>query len=325
MTDSIDVNAKLLHALLTAHGPMAIETLGCAASMNPTQVSAQLDALGAAGCEVAIDPARGVTLVRTDPRVWSDYLRDMLLGGRGRIIEVYGQTSSTQDAARRIVRSGGACAQGAVVLADEQTAGRGRLGRAWVAPRGTCALMSMVHVPDANHANVVERLFLAVSVAVSDAVIEVAPEADARIKWPNDVVIDSRKVAGIIIETIRHHGDQTAIIGVGVNVSLQHDDLPADLRDTAASLAMSGCATDRLLVIRKLVDAIDKRIAQADTRELLDTWRGRTADLSQRVTLRCNGTTTTGQVLDLDARDGLILRTDAGQIVHLPAATTTVV
>ena len=112
----------------------------------------------------------------------------------GREVQSYRQVGSTMDLAREAARSG--AAEGLVVLADEQTAGRGRLERRWVAPPRSSLLMTVLVRPTPEVAG---RLFMVAALAVAEA-IEEAYDLDVQLKWPNDVLINGRKVCGILLE-----------------------------------------------------------------------------------------------------------------------------
>ena len=119
---------------------------------------------------------------------------------------------------------------GTVVTADEQTAGRGRQGRSWVAPPGRALLMSLV-LRD------LDERFPLVPLAAAVAVCRAFPQADG-IKWPNDVWVGGRKVAGILVEGRPRDG--WAVLGIGLNVATEAGEFPEDLRDTATSLRAAG-------------------------------------------------------------------------------------
>jgi BirA family transcriptional regulator, biotin operon repressor / biotin---[acetyl-CoA-carboxylase] ligase len=136
---------------------------------------------------------------------------------------------STNARARGLAAAG--APGGTIVTADEQTAGRGRQGRSWTAPAGKALLYSAVLRPlDERHL----LLPLAVPLAVCEAAEELAPGVECKIKWPNDIWIDGRKLAGVLIEAKPQKG--WAVIGVGLNLSIAEDEFPPDLRDTAISL-----------------------------------------------------------------------------------------
>ena len=148
---------------------------------------------------------------------------------------------STNSLARELAAAG--APTGTVVTADEQTAGRGRLGRSWVAPAGKALLYSAILTPlERRH----RLLPLAVPVSVCEVIEAVAP-VGAAIKWPNDVWIGERKCAGVLIEARPQDG--WAVIGVGVNVAIEAGEFPADLRTPAVSIghgATVGATLDAL-------------------------------------------------------------------------------
>jgi BirA family transcriptional regulator, biotin operon repressor / biotin---[acetyl-CoA-carboxylase] ligase len=145
----------------------------------------------------------------------------------GRPRRHFRRTGSTNERARELVEAG--APSGTVVTAAEQTAGRGRRGRSWAAPAGKALLYSAILRPlDARHG----MLPVAAPLAVAEAVEAVAPER-CEVKWPNDVWIARRKVAGVLIEA---RPPEWAVIGVGLNVSIEEGELPADLRWPATSI-----------------------------------------------------------------------------------------
>jgi BirA family transcriptional regulator, biotin operon repressor / biotin---[acetyl-CoA-carboxylase] ligase len=140
----------------------------------------------------------------------------------------YRRTDSTNSRARELAEAG--APGGTVVTAEEQTAGRGRQGRVWTAPAGKALLYSAVLRPLGDR----PLLPLAVALAVAETAEDLAPATACQIKWPNDVWIDERKLAGILIETKVQ--DDWAVIGIGLNLTVVPEEFPADLRTTAASL-----------------------------------------------------------------------------------------
>ncbi len=292
-------------------------------------------ALQADGCviervEADGEPGGTLRLVRSGLGVWGNYLHHVI--GETRRIEIYRQTASTQDAARRLLasRRDARGLGGAVVVADEQTAGRGRLGRAWHAPAGTGLTFTYLHdtqaaphFPPDEPPDATDRTTFAASVALCEAL---SPRLDQvghppRIKWPNDLYADDRKLAGILVERVGRH----ALIGVGINVMLDPADLPPDVRDTATSLAQLGVLADRLAVLADVLLALDRALHHTPEAALLDTWRQRCRLADRPAAFRSAGRAVTGTVIDLDPRLGLIVRRASGELVHLPAATTTVV
>ena len=144
-------------------------------------------------------------------------------------------------------------AEGALALCDEQTSGRGRLGRVWQAPAGTSILCSIVLRPPPERR--LPELSLVAGMAVADAVEQVLGLA-AQIKWPNDVMVNRRKVAGVLAEA----RDGAVVLGIGINVNQTREQLPADSRSPAASLrTIDGVERDRAPVLAALLEQLEER------------------------------------------------------------------
>jgi BirA family biotin operon repressor/biotin-[acetyl-CoA-carboxylase] ligase len=168
-------------------------------------------------------------------------------------------TTSTNDRARALAQGG--APHGTLVTAGEQHAGRGRQGRTWSAPPGRALLLSLVlRDPPA-------LLPLAAGLAVA----EVAGPASL-VKWPNDVLVDGRKVAGILAEGRPDEG--WAVLGIGINVALRIDELPPELHDTAGTLGLAPVELEPTLA--RLMDVLEGALA-LDTSALLDAYRARDA------------------------------------------------
>lgn len=174
-------------------------------------------------------------------------------------------TDSTNERAKALAAAG--APHGTVVTANEQSAGRGRQGRSWVAPAGTALLMSVVlRQLDESHA----VLPLAAAVAVCEA-CEQAAGARCAIKWPNDVWIERRKVAGILVEGRPQEG--WAVLGIGLNVSTVPEDFPPELRDLATSLGMDAPAD---VLLEPLLARLGAQL-EAPQAAVVAAWRERDA------------------------------------------------
>jgi BirA family biotin operon repressor/biotin-[acetyl-CoA-carboxylase] ligase len=143
--------------------------------------------------------------------------------------------------------------EGAVAAADEQTEGRGRLGRSWHAPAGTSLLFSVVLEPPVRSERLPE-LSVVAGEAVAQAIAAETGLAPA-IKLPNDVLIDGRKVAGILAEA----SDGRVVLGIGVNVSQRADEFPADVAAPATSLALEGASVERGVLLAAILECLERR------------------------------------------------------------------
>lgn len=212
------------------------------------------------------------------------------------------ETDSTNDRAR--VLAGAGAVHGTLVTADVQSAGRGRQGRAWSAPPGHALLMSVVlHEPPG-------LLPLHAAVAVAATVAEVAPTAPVGIKWPNDVHLGGRKVAGILAEGRPQEG--WAVLGIGLNVALRVEDLPPELHETAATLGLE--PSQREAVLALLLERLEQSLALG-TADLLDAWRAR--DVLRGREVSWNGGSGTAAGVDGDGR--LVVELDGGGRTALDA------
>jgi BirA family transcriptional regulator, biotin operon repressor / biotin---[acetyl-CoA-carboxylase] ligase len=210
---------------------------------------------------------------------------------------------STNERARELADYG--APSGTVVTAAEQSAGRGRHGRTWAAPAGKALLYSAILRPlDERHA----LLPLAVPLAVCEAVEAVAP-VRCHVKWPNDVWIEERKVAGVLIEA---RPPDWAVIGIGVNLSIASDEFPADLRWPAASVG-HGVTVERAL--RALNETLTERV-EASASEVLAGFRDRDALVGQPVSWEGAGDGA-GTARGVDERGNLVVETGEGERVAL--------
>lgn len=179
----------------------------------------------------------------------------------------FARTDSTNTRARELAAAG--APHGTVVTAAEQSAGRGRQGRTWTAPPGKALLYSAIVRPLEEHHMM---LPLAVPLAVCEAAEQMQPSIECKVKWPNDIHVDGRKLAGVLIEARPQDG--WAVIGVGLNLSIEEDEFPPELRATAVSLFSGGSAGPP--PAGPLNQRLDHWV-QAEPDEVLEAWRQRDA------------------------------------------------
>ncbi len=199
-------------------------------------------------------------------------------------------------------------AHGTVITADEQTAGRGRQGRSWVAPAGSALLMSVIVRPSECHHRFAP---LAAALAVAET-CEALAEVSARIKWPNDVWIDGRKVSGILVEgrPDSEPARSWVVIGIGLNTSVDLAQLPPELQQTAASLSLPP-KTDALT---PLLARLEYWLG-APTDALIEAWSARDA-LKGREIAWDDGD---GVAAGIDDQGNLLVRTCGGGVKTLGA------
>jgi BirA family biotin operon repressor/biotin-[acetyl-CoA-carboxylase] ligase len=218
-------------------------------------------------------------------------------------------TDSTNTRARELAAAG--APHGTLVTAGEQLAGRGRQGRTWTAPPGRALLCSVV-LRDPPR-----LLPLLAGVAVAEVASSAGPSA--QVKWPNDVLIDGRKVAGILVEG--RPQERWAVLGIGLNVALAPDDFPPELRNTATTLGLSPGAVEPKLA--ELLEVLERWLGQPEE-VVLEAVRARDALRGQRISW--SGGEGTADGIDGDGRlmiragDGRRVALDAGEVHLGPSA-----
>ena len=276
------------------------------------------------GCLIEEMPA-SLTLVTTGLACWRDVLEGVAKEKKlrvGRRVMVYLKTTSTNDVAWQCAGGGSEDVDGLVVLADEQTAGRGRQGHHWAAKAGQSVLMSVLLRNVEGDAVGGDTLTLLAGLAAVKGLESLLAAGERlQIKWPNDILHEGRKVAGILVE----RRGRMALIGIGVNVNQAGGDFPAELAGRAASLLqVTGGGVDRARVMVAILEQLNAyAVAPPEMEVWLGEWKSRCPMLNQRVTLRASDRLMTGQILDIDPLRGLLLRDDAGVTHFLSAQTTT--
>jgi BirA family biotin operon repressor/biotin-[acetyl-CoA-carboxylase] ligase len=235
-------------------------------------------------------------------------------------VELHEEIGSTQERARELAREG--APHGTLVISKVQTGGRGRLGRRWGSPPGGL-WMSLVLRPSVS-ARVAVRTTQAAAVGVAKALRGFGVEA--RIKWPNDLLVDWRKICGILAEAgvpvvaqrLPPAAEQPldfVILGVGLNANVDPQDLGVPEREVATLRSELGHDVDLLELLESLLSHLDAELARLeDFRAILGDWRALNCTLGNRVRVRRSGEVLEGIALDLGPEGELLLKTDAGII-----------
>jgi BirA family transcriptional regulator, biotin operon repressor / biotin---[acetyl-CoA-carboxylase] ligase len=238
-------------------------------------------------------------------------------------LEVAASVPTTMARAAELAASG--APEGATVLAEEQTEGRGRLGRAWVAPPGSSLLLSVVLRPPL-HREAVWLTVAAAGVALAEAVDAVSPAAGpAGLKWPNDLELHGRKAAGLLAEA-HLAGDRLAavLLGMGVNVAQTAADLPPEVADRATSVGLAaGAPVDRAELLAAWAGrflAGYQTLCAGRPGAVLAAYRERLATVGRRVRAdRIGADPVVGTAVDLTPTGGLVVQTTGGARVEVLA------
>lgn len=222
------------------------------------------------------------------------------------------ELASTMDEAFRRGMEGSP--EGTIVIAEMQTRGRGRMGRSWASPRSKGLYFSLLLRPVMSFAEATKLTLLA-AVALSEAVEKVTSVRPG-IKWPNDLLIEGKKLAGILTE-LRAEVDRVAfaVIGIGVNVNTLRSALPPE----AVSLQETvGHEVGRIMLLQEILRAMETRyhaVRRQGFSQVFDAWRERSATLGSRVMFEERGKPNEGTAFDLADDGGLLVRLDNGTVV----------
>ncbi len=330
MTDA-DRILELLYDLNDADAPLA--ELCSALGGKQRRVDDAMKELERRGQKLARTPY-GVRLVRPVRLAANLIERDLGTRRVGRSVLCFEEVGSTNDVALAAIGHGGPGGEdGLAILAEHQRAGRGRHGRTWVSPPGQNVLLSVLLIGDVRGEGGAagsgflrhDAVTIASGVAAAEAV-ERSTGLACELKWPNDVLLDGAKLAGVLVETRRRNAMRGVVIGVGLNANASPPAAEGD-RPTTSLAERSGHPVERVEVVRALLRSLDEwasRIQEGDLASLHEAFLSRCRMVGRRLTIVCGRETYAGRVLDVDPLDGLALSLDDGTRVHLPAAGSSV-
>ena len=246
--------------------------------------------------------------VMHNPTTFTQYHRSGWLGHQVLYRECVG---STNDWALELAQAG--AEEGLIILAEEQSAGRGRLNRSWSAPSGTCLLMSLIFRPKLPFQHNASRITMACGLAFIDA-IHTLTTVPAVLKWPNDIIVHNQKgwgkLAGMLSE-VGLEGGQPAVlvVGIGLNVNVPRDVLPSLAPNAASLLSEGGVQVDRLALLDAALSAAEKRIDELRAGgDVLDEWRRNLAWMGRQVVVVTPSFEIQGTAETVDTEGALVLR-----------------
>lgn len=240
----------------------------------------------------------------------------------GSKVLVYSSTSSTNDIAAEYAKN--KKNHGLVVFAEEQTEGRGRAGNKWLTGKADSLLCSIVLTQTKCNPDL---LSLAAAVAVAEAIGQPAGKP-AKVKWPNDITLNGKKIAGILLESKTHRARTLYVLGIGINCHQKKNSFPKELQQSATSIDIeTKTITDRISLAKRLLTSLDQwlEIAEKKNKKVTRQWRKLSIQLAHRVMLSYNGKKFAGNCVGVDPRRGLILQLDSGSRRMFHAAQSTIV
>ncbi|MFX1367101.1 MAG: biotin--[acetyl-CoA-carboxylase] ligase [Promethearchaeota archaeon] len=241
------------------------------------------------------------------------------------------ETESTNEAAKALVLQGED--EGLLVISERQLGGRGRHGRKWESPSGGIYLSIVLRPRISNEFAPLMGLMVAnATIGGINKAIEFrkGSSVNVRLKWPNDLMVEGRKLGGILGElVVREDGSLMTIIGVGLNNDFSLDELPEELQDTATTLYReSGVTIQPAALVAQIVYCIDFRLQEIERIgsfiATLDEFRRNCVTLGREVTIGLDAETVTGTAIDIDENGSLVVESEerihiisAGEVIHL--------
>ncbi len=298
---------------------ISLYRLGQSSRLGPERLAQAIEEIETRGQHIEKSP-HGLRLTR--PVALDAHLieRRLKVERVGRNVICFNEVASTNDVAFDAARQQGD-ADGLAVFAEKQRKGRGRLGREWSSPPRANVLMSMLLVDEElPH----EPLTIAAGLACAEA-IESMFNVHPKLKWPNDVLIDGDKVAGVIVETRRIARRRCIVVGIGINVNAKPE-TPTDSRVTCLA-DHAHTPIERTELCAALLARLDHWVTkikyhQAD--DLHKAWLERCDMINTRISVVCKGRSYVGRVLDIDPMRGLCLCLDSGVNIRLEAAYSSI-
>jgi BirA family transcriptional regulator, biotin operon repressor / biotin---[acetyl-CoA-carboxylase] ligase len=223
----------------------------------------------------------------------------------GRDVEYHTTVDSTQARGRALADAG---ALRGIVVADEQSAGHGTHGRVWDAAAGTSLLATWLLRPAPR----APALFSALAGVAIARAFDALGVTGAHVKWPNDVELEGKKVAGALAHGSSDGAGGLLVLGIGINIHQRADDFPAELRETATSLAIARHPVDRLALLARVTHELDRLERSSERERAMDEWRERSSLIGKAVEVRIEGRAFAGTATGIADDGALLVQTSAG-------------
>lgn len=319
-------DAKILSALRENVEGISGAQLAEQLKISRAAIWARIEDLRKAGFEIEASPHFGYKIIgEPDALIADDLLarlgKDKIIG---RDIRVFKETTSTNDVIEKLARDG--VREGVVVFAESQTRGRGRLGRKWISPARKGLWFSILLRPDLRPQETTQ-LTVTSAIALRRAIFS-ETNLQAEIKWPNDLLLDGKKVAGILtelsaeVDRVRH-----VILGIGIDVNLDANEFPSELKKTATSLKIeSGGKISRAELATAILRELDEDyslICAGKFSKIADEWEEHCATIGRNVTVQIGDRKIRGRAESLDDDGALLLRTEHGRLESITGGDVT--
>ena len=314
---------KVLEILERATGPLSGEAISTEIGMTRSAVWKHINELRMMGYDISSSQKEGYRLTRTSSKLLPyeihKKLQTRVIGKKMRYIE---NTPSTINVGKQLTTDGDiGKLHGMVIIAEEQTGGVGRMGRAWVSPSGGIWITIILkpHMPVYH----IFMITMAGSIAVARA-IRKEYDIGALIKWPNDVFIGNKKVAGLLLELsaeadVVHH----ALLSIGIDVNVPISNFSPELQDRITSISIElGHEVDRAALLARILKEFESRFLLVESGEydtIIQEWKSISCTLENRVQIRTLKNSFEGDAVDIDEFGALIIRKENGRLERVIA------
>jgi BirA family biotin operon repressor/biotin-[acetyl-CoA-carboxylase] ligase len=282
----------------------------------------KINALKQKGYVIEASPSKGYRLIQS-PDLSIEKIKNSLAGNKttiGRDIIFFDSIDSTNTTAMAVAEDG--CKEGATVIADEQTGGKGRLGRKWISPAGKNLYMSIALRPQIPPRDA-PILTLMSAVACASAVKRLS-SIPVSIKWPNDIMVSKRKLGGILTE-MKADMDRVAyaVVGIGININLETNDIPEDIMRTATSMKIETgephCRTEIAVEILKEMEKWYNIFMKNGKKPIIAEWSRLSSSIGHPVRVTSGSAAYTGTAEGIDDEGLLILKQNDGSVRKISA------
>jgi BirA family biotin operon repressor/biotin-[acetyl-CoA-carboxylase] ligase len=323
------IDEKILKVLrLNTDSYVSSEELCKMAGISRAAIWKHMEKLRDEGYEIEASPHLGYKLIDIpDSLIPAEIKWGLKTKTLGREVISYKRIDSTNDAAYALAEKG--VKEGTVVLAEEQAKGKGRLGRGWVSPANSGIYLSAILRPDITPSEI-PKITLLAAVAVAEAIRDFSG-LPAMIKWPNDILVNGKKVCGILTE-MKAEQDSAAfvIVGIGVNVNTSSGQLPKNASSLKEELKKMGQKDmlSRVTLTRKMLEELDRYyvlLKREGFSPIIEAWKDLSAMLGSRVKVSLQDSEFEAMVHDLDPDGSLVVRLHSGVLKKITSGDIIVI
>jgi BirA family transcriptional regulator, biotin operon repressor / biotin---[acetyl-CoA-carboxylase] ligase len=301
------------------------EELSCKLGFSRVAVWKQIQKLKKLDYHISADARKGYRVIsRPDILLPFEIYHNLHTKYIGQHIFYFPLVTSTNSMAKESLKSMNVpLSEGTVMIADMQTAGRGRLGRIWYSPHGGIWL-TIVLFPNLEPAYISKITLMTAVVLVRS--IKSLYDIPVHIKWPNDLLIEKKKLCGILTE-MAAESDRInyVLVGIGVNANIRRENFPEDIREQSTSLQeISGELISRIRLVQIMLENFEKyygKLKKKQFKPILKEWKEYTDTLGKNITIESAGQTIAGEAVDITPEGALVIRKEDGTLVHVLSGT----